>query len=122
MYCLPSLHNSHVVYHHYFDKEILLYGIRGSLEDACIQFLFIWNKELFSNMLSSSKVGTFTKLHKPIYVTLRSNGFTSCENIDESHLQGQTVQCRHNVEYTCALFQIWGSVRIGTDLSLFTLK
>lgn len=43
----------------------------------------------------------FTKLMKPVFAYLRSQGFTNAIYIDDTYLQGATVQeCRDNVEQT----------------------
>ncbi|XP_060558153.1 uncharacterized protein LOC132718470 [Ruditapes philippinarum] len=51
----------------------------------------------------------FTKLLKPVYATLRSQGFISTAYIDDSCLQGQTYEaCLENIEKTVTLMDSLG--------------
>ena len=53
----------------------------------------------------------FTKLLKPVYAHLRSQGHMSASFIDDSYLQADTAEeCRTNVETTVALFENLGFV------------
>ena len=53
----------------------------------------------------------FTKLLKPVYAHLRSQGFLSASFIDDSYLQADTAEeCRLNVNATVELFQNLGFV------------
>ena len=70
---------------------------------------FIWKNQLFQytclpNGLSSAP-RLFTKILKPIYATLRSQGFENVGYIDDSYLQGGTfADCDTNVAVTADLF------------------
>jgi hypothetical protein len=70
---------------------------------------FHWNGEMYQftclpNGLSPAP-RIFTKVLKPIYATLRSRGFISSGYIDDSYLQGDTIdECVDNVTETIALF------------------
>ena len=51
----------------------------------------------------------FTKLLKPVYSTLRSQGHLSVGYIDDSYLQGNTIQnCQNNIQKTVNLFTSLG--------------
>lgn len=51
----------------------------------------------------------FTKLLKPVYAHLRSQGWLSAAFIDDSYLQGDTqLECKMNVEKTVNLFKSLG--------------
>ncbi|XP_068716794.1 uncharacterized protein [Montipora capricornis] len=51
----------------------------------------------------------FTKLLKPVYSTLRSQGHLSVGYIDDSYLQGNTIQnCRNKIQQTVNLFTSLG--------------
>ena len=51
----------------------------------------------------------FTKLLKPVYATLRSQGHVSFGYIDDSYLQGDSVrECKANVDDTTELFERLG--------------
>ena len=51
----------------------------------------------------------FTKLLKPVYATLHSMGHLNSGYIDDSHLQGDTVEdCQQNVGDTVTLFKRLG--------------
>ena len=70
---------------------------------------FIWKNQLFQytclpNGLSSAP-RLFTKILKPLYATLRSQGFENVGYIDDSYLQGGTfADCDTNVAVTANLF------------------
>lgn len=62
----------------------------------------------------------FTKLLKPVYAHLRSQGFLSAAFIDDCYLQGQTFEeCKANVEATVQTFQRLGFV-VHKEKSVFT--
>ena len=51
----------------------------------------------------------FTKLLKPVYSTLRSQGNLSVGYIDDSYLQGNTIKnCQTNIQVTVHLFNFLG--------------
>ena len=76
---------------------------------------FIWKHQLFQficlpNGLSCAP-RIFTKILKPIYVTLRSQGFENVGYIDDSYLQGGTFSdCNTNVAVTTKLFTDLGFI------------
>ena len=69
---------------------------------------FYWNSELFQftcmpNGLSSAP-RIFTKLLKPIFSSLRSNGYCSVYYLDDSLLIGDTIdECQENVNATASM-------------------
>lgn len=76
---------------------------------------FMWRQKLynftcFPNGLSNCP-RYFTKLMKPAYAYLRSQGFLSTYFIDDCYLQGQSYQhCLQNVQETVKLFKSLGFV------------
>ena len=66
----------------------------------------IWKNQLFQYICLpngfSSAPRIFTKILKPVYATLRSQGFQNVDYIDESYLQGGTFAT--NVAVTANLF------------------
>ena len=51
----------------------------------------------------------FTKLLKPVYSTLRSQGYLNIGYIDDSYLQGDSkTECRSNIPTTLHLFESLG--------------
>lgn len=76
---------------------------------------FMWGGKLFqytclSNGLSSAP-RYFTKLLKPVYGTLRSQGHLNVGYIDDSYLQGSSMpDCNQNVRATICLFENLGFV------------
>jgi hypothetical protein len=74
---------------------------------------FIWRDNLyeftcFPNGLSNCP-RYFTKLMKPVYATLRAQGFLSASFIDDCYLQGDTYDdCLRNVNETVNLFESLG--------------
>lgn len=85
---------------------------------------FVWNDKLyqytcFPNGLSNCP-RYFTKLMKPVYSALRSQGYMSAAFIDDSYLQGQTFkECAENVQETVELFESLGFV-IHAEKSVLT--
>ena len=75
-----------------------------------IYLRFMWGGKLFQytclpNGLSSAP-RYFTKLLKPVYGTLRSQGHLNVGYIDDSYLQGSSVSdCRQNIQATICLFE-----------------
>ena len=70
---------------------------------------FIWKNQLFqytflpNGLTSVSRI--FTKILKPVYATLRSQGLKNVGYIDDSYLQGDTfADCDTNVAVTANLF------------------
>ena len=71
------------------------------------------------NRLSSAPC-IFTKLLKPVYSTLHSKGHLSSGYIDDSYLQGDTVEeCQENITDTACLFS-WLGFYIHPTKSVFT--
>ena len=76
---------------------------------------FMWGGKLFQytclpNGLSSAP-RYFTKLLKPVYGTLRSQGHLNVGYIDDSYLQGSSVSdCSQNIRATICLFENLGFV------------
>lgn len=76
---------------------------------------FIWKNQLFQftclpNGLSSAP-RIFTKILKPVYATLRSQGQENVGYIDDSYLQGGTFEdCETNVAVTVKLFRDLGFI------------
>jgi len=126
--------NEHVEYHH-FKMDTLQSAIRlmkrncymasVDLRDAYYsvpideeyqKFLrFSWRGKLFQftclpNGLSCAP-RLFTKILKPVYATLRKQGHLNVGYIDDSYLQGDTIQeCQTNVTDTCCLFTKLGFI------------
>ena len=84
---------------------------------------FIWKNQLFQftclpNGLSSAP-RIFTKILKPVYATLRSQGFENVGYIDDSYLQGGTfADCDTNVAATTNLFGDLGFI-LNQEKSVF---
>ena len=76
---------------------------------------FLWRGKLYQytclpNGLSSAP-RLFTKLLKPVYALLRSQGHVSVAYIDDSYLQGDSYsECLHNIHATKELFRSLGFV------------
>ena len=74
---------------------------------------FFWRNRLFQytclpNGLASAP-RYFTKLLKPVYSTLRSQGYLNVGYIDDSYLQGDSkTDCRSNILTTLTLFESLG--------------
>ena len=74
---------------------------------------FFWRNRLFQytclpNGLASAP-RYFTKLLKPVYSTLRSQGYLNVGYIDDSYLQGDSkTECRSNILTTLHLFESLG--------------
>ena len=87
---------------------------------------FIWKHQLFQftclpNGLSCAP-RIFTKILKPIYATLRSQGFENVGYIDDSYLQGGTFSdCNTNVAVTTKLFTDLGFI-LNHEKSVFEPK
>jgi len=76
---------------------------------------FHWRGQLFSYTCLPNGLACcprlFTKLLKPVYAHLRSQGLLSAAFIDDCYLQGQTVEeCTKNVEKTVDIFSKLGFV------------
>jgi hypothetical protein len=70
---------------------------------------FQWRGQLFSYTCLPNGLSCcpryFTKLLKPVYAQLRSQGLLSTAFIDDCYLQGQTfVECQRNISMTVELF------------------
>ena len=53
----------------------------------------------------------FTKILKPVYATLRQKGHLNVGYIDDSYLQGESVEdCQANINDTCDLFSTLGFI------------
>ena len=76
---------------------------------------FKWKNQLyqytcFPNGLSNCP-HHFTKLMKPVYATFRSQGYLSTSFIDDSYLQGNTLEeCTENVAKTAELLDSLGFI------------
>ena len=76
---------------------------------------FKWKNQLyqytcFTNGLSNCPCH-FTKLMKPVYATFRSQGYLSTSFIDDSYLQGNTLEeCTENVAKTVELLDSLGFI------------
>ena len=76
---------------------------------------FSWRGRLFQftclpNGLSCTP-RLFTKILKPVYATLRNEGHLNVGYIDDSYLQGDTIQeCQTTITDTCCLFQELGFI------------
>ena len=87
---------------------------------------FIWKHQLFQftclpNGLSCAP-RIFTKILKPIYATLRSQGLENVGYIDDSYLQGGTFSdCSTNVAVTTKLFTDLGFI-LNYEKSVFDPK
>ena len=124
--------NAYIEYQH-FKMEILTCAIQLmkkncymasiDLTDACYtvpvelehrKYLrFFWRNRLFQytclpNGLASAP-RYFTKLLKPVYSTLRSQGYLNVGYIDDSYLQGDSkTECRSNILTTLKLLESLG--------------
>lgn len=84
---------------------------------------FIWKNQLFQftclpNGLSSAP-RIFTKILKPVYATLRSQGLENVGYIDDSYLQGRTfADCDTNVTVTTKFFGDLGFI-LNQEKSIF---
>ncbi|XP_077980249.1 uncharacterized protein LOC144435531 [Glandiceps talaboti] len=92
---------------------------------------FIWKEQLYqftclpNGLACAPRI--FTKLLKPVYSHLRNTGYLSAPYIDDSYLQGDTLdECYNNVEYTYQLLSKLGftpndekSVMIPTQRLVF---
>ena len=124
--------NEHAAYHH-FKMESLksalqmmkpgCYMASVDLKDAYYsvhvdikyqKFLkFYWRGKLYQYTCLPNGLAcaprVFTKLLKPVYSTLRSQGHLSVGYIDDSYLQGNTIQnCQNNIQQTVNLFTSLG--------------
>ena len=124
--------NEHVAYHH-FKMESLksavqmmkpgCYVASVDLKDAYYsvhvdikyqKFLkFYWRGNLYQYTCLPNGLACaprlFTKLLKPVYSTLSSQGHLSVGYIDDSYLQGNTIQnCQNNIQKTVNLFTSLG--------------
>lgn len=86
------------------------------VHQTCRKYLkFMWKGTLYNftclpNGLSSAP-RYFTKLLKPVYANLRSQGFISSYFLDDCYLQGDTYEkCAENIEKTVNLFSKLGFV------------
>lgn len=71
-------------------------------------FRFVWNNTVYQYVCGpnglASKPRMFTKMIKPVYAKLRSQGYVNSGFIDDSLLCGETVeQCTENVDCTKTL-------------------
>lgn len=93
------------------------------IKAECRKYLkFMWRNKLyqytcFPNGLSNCP-RYFTKLMKPVYATLRSQGYLSTSFIDDSYLQGNSFEeCAENVSKTVKLLDSLGFI-IHTEKSV----
>ena len=124
--------NEHVAYHH-FKMESLKSALQMMKPGCCMasvdlkdayysvhvdinyqKFLkFSWGGKLYQYTCLPNGLAcaprVFTKLLKPVYSTLRSQGHLSLGDIDDSYLQGNTLQnCQNNIQQTVNLFTSLG--------------
>lgn len=91
-------------------------------------FRFIWNKQIYQYTCCPNGLAClprlFTKLLKPVFAKLRSQGHTSSGFIDDSILCGDTFMlCMLNIVDTQALLTKLGfSINIGKSILLPTKK
>ena len=76
---------------------------------------FKWKKQLYQYTCFPDGLSNcpryFTKLMKPVYATLRSQGYLSTSFIDDSYLQGNTLEeCTENVAKTVELLDSLGFI------------
>ena len=94
--------NASIEYHH-FKMESL----------TCAIVRVFWRNRLFQytclpNGLASAP-RYFTKLSKPVYSTLRSQGYLNVGYIDDAYLQGDSkTDCRSNIHTNLNLFESLG--------------
>ena len=74
---------------------------------------FYWRGQLFAYTCLPNGLANcprfFTKLLKPVFATLRAQGFLSAAYIDDSYLQGQTdLECQENIDNTVNLLSSLG--------------
>lgn len=98
-----------------------------SVNENCRKYLrFIWKPQLFQftclpNGLSCAP-RIFTKILKPVYATLHSQGFENVGSIDDPYLQGGTFsECSTNVAVTTKLFTDIGFI-LNHETSVFEPK
>ena len=87
---------------------------------------FFWNNKLYQftclaqGLTLSCAPRLFTKVMKPIFARLRSQGFLSVFYLDDSLLTGKDrMECTQNVEHTAALLTNAGFI-INVDKSSFS--
>ena len=71
-------------------------------------FRFVWNNQLFEFCVMPQGLASaprlFTKLLRPVFAHLRSQGFESCAYLDDSDLQSQSKEhCAANISATKSL-------------------
>ena len=76
---------------------------------------FKWKKQLYQYTCLPNGLSNcphhFTKLMKPVYATLRSQGYLSTSFIDDSYLHGNTLEeCTENVAKTVELLDSLGFI------------
>ena len=74
---------------------------------------FYWRGQLYQYTCLPNGLAcaprVFTKLSKPVYSTLRSQGHLSVGYIDDSYLQGKTIKnCQNNIQQPVNLFTSLG--------------
>lgn len=85
------------------------------IEDDRKYLKFVWDNETYQftclpNGLSCSP-RLFTKILKPVYANLHSKGHISVGYIDDSYLQGNTIEaCQKNIDDTVELFKSLGFI------------
>lgn len=82
----------------------------------CQKYLrFCWRGKLFQFTCLPNGLACaprlFTKILKPVYATLRQMGHLNVGYIDDSYLQGDSIEdCQSNIRDTCGLFEKLGFI------------
>ena len=106
-----------------FDLKDAYYSV--NVHESHRKYLrFFWNNKLYQFTCLAQGLSCapllFTKVMKPIFARLRSQGFLSVFYLDDSLLIGKDrMECTQNVEHTAALLTIAGFI-INVDKSSFS--
>ena len=113
--------NEHVAHPHFKICYMALVDLKNAYYSVHVdtkhqKFLkFYWRGKLYQYTCLPNGLAcaprVFTKLLKPVYSTLRSQGHLSVGYIDDSYLQGNTIQnCQNNIQKTVNVFTSLGFI------------